>query len=85
MDDHWSVGKLTLHITSRNMKANSFRLHYFAHIFVNSISLGGMGNHFAILLLVMDFTIYGIHIYHMVYIHTDIWIYVNCVSLIPDC
>ena len=42
--------------------------------FLRFISLGGMGNHFAIL-LVMDFTIW----------YTDIWIYVDCMSLIPDC
>ena len=33
-----------------------------------------MGNHFTIL-LVMDFTLWYI----------DIWIYVDCVSLIPEC
>ena len=81
MSLHWlwmifgRSGRLTLHITSRNVKASSFRLHYFAHIyFLRFISLGGMGNHLAIL-LVMDFTIW----------YTDIWIYVDCVSLIPDC
>ena len=49
-------GILALHITSRNLKASSFRLHYFRpNIYLNFISLRGMGIHFTIL-LVIDFT-----------------------------
>ena len=61
-------------IASRNVKASNLRLHSWAQIFFSTLCLGGMGNNFTIL-LVMDFTIW----------YTDIWIYVECMSLIPDC